>query len=168
VRIGWVFFCYSVYDLCHDQLLGPGRALLVELMLADPTVPQGDDSAEVEAEFQYTRVQMFGRTMALLVGCLPSMSLGDLNEFQILFVGAFVVLFCSSISAWVGGDGEIPLTELKGGGSSSEPHEGGPKGSAVVSSDFESPEEGRAVLMPLLAILLGHTVFWVCEAADEP
>ena len=91
-KVVWVFFCYTVFDCCMDQLLIPGRALVSDL------VPDSD--------LAYTRAQLIGRLLSMLVGCFkwPNiLDLGEMDMFQYQFLFCLFVILVSCGGVWTAG-----------------------------------------------------------------
>ena len=69
-RIALVYAAFGVSDLCHDLMLIPGRALLLDMTL-DEVGAAADDAADERADSTYTQVQLMGRLMGLAVVSFP-------------------------------------------------------------------------------------------------
>ena len=94
VEIVLVYAAFGMMDLCHDLLLVPGRALLIDMTMAK--VRRGDIS-ESSPDSLYTIVQLLGRLVALVAVSFPVERSfpAPLSHFQVtLLLCGVVIVTC--------------------------------------------------------------------------
>ena len=156
-QIVLIFICYPFFDISHDCMLVPGRALLTDI------AEEADGMEETEADLYYTAAQSGGRATAMLIGCLPwkrilhESVLSDVSKFQLLMSFCFVVVVVCAAASWIAGAREVPLEQHI----HSQQHEEAPNSPEVVQGDEEFEEEDGQVFWLLLVILSVQTTGWV-------
>jgi len=162
-QVSMCFVFYTLFDISHDCLLVPGRALLSDI--AEQVV--GVD--ETEADLYYTRGQSGGRACAMLVGCLPWRHILEgtgVSKFQLLYGLSFVVVILCAVASWVAGAREIPLDvaieiPLQNVGQRQQEQTGGGELAGGTADQERQVDDSRRVYWLLTAILSVQTTGWI-------
>jgi len=98
------FLAFGLMDLCHDLILIPGRALLIDQFSSRGVDVLGEDDGGV-ADTMYTTMQITGRLGALLLGIFPIENLFPFHAsyYQaMLATSAAVLLIANSLAVTCG------------------------------------------------------------------
>jgi len=108
------FLAFGLMDLCHDLMLIPGRALLVDRFVLRGVDAMGKEDGGV-ADTMYTTMQMFGRLGGLCVGTFPIENVFpfEFSHYQATLATSMVVLLITTTLALTYGKESDEYTVLK-------------------------------------------------------
>ena len=182
VQIFVVYFAFGIADLCHDLMLIPGRALLIDMLIeyeAREGLAATDGlsiSSELQADAMYNEMQLWGRLFGLAVVSFPFEDLLSTtlkwSHFQISLGFSIIVLVVCTVAV-LGTSRDRPYDPLLSpalkAAMSSEEHLNAPfllnRHIDEEEANHIDEEKANPIDMISLSVVLFITfVFWVGSA----